>query len=37
LVAYVTRRTFPKLKLAIGEQVAASFKAAAVHLISSEN
>jgi tungstate transport system ATP-binding protein len=37
LAAYVTRRTFPELKLAIGAQIAASFKAAAVHLISSEN
>jgi tungstate transport system ATP-binding protein len=34
LVAYVPQRTFPGLKIAIGEQVAASFKAANVHLIS---
>lgn len=37
LVAYVTRRTFPGLKLAIGEQIAASLRAADVHLISGEN
>ena len=37
LVAYVTRRTFPEVKLVLGEPMAASFKASAVHLIASEN
>lgn len=37
LVAYVTRRTFPEVKLVLGKQIAASFKASVVHLISDEN
>jgi tungstate transport system ATP-binding protein len=37
LVAYVARKTFPGFNLTLGEQIAASFKAAAVHLISGEN
>jgi tungstate transport system ATP-binding protein len=34
LVSYVTRGSFARLKLAIGEEVLASFNATAVHLIS---
>jgi tungstate transport system ATP-binding protein len=37
LVAYVTRRIFPGVKLVLGEPIAASFKASAVHLIAGEN
>lgn len=36
LVAYITRGTIPELKLALGEPMAASFKAADVHLLSRE-
>jgi tungstate transport system ATP-binding protein len=36
LVAYVTRRTFSGEKPTIGQSIAASFKAAAVHLFSEE-
>ena len=37
LVSYVTRESFTRLKLAVGEKVIASFKATAVHLISKKN
>jgi tungstate transport system ATP-binding protein len=37
LVAYVTGRTFPEIKLVLGEQITTSIKASAVHLISGEN
>ncbi len=37
LVAYVTRRTFPGVKLVPGDQVTASFKDSAVHLLSDES
>jgi tungstate transport system ATP-binding protein len=37
LVGYVTRNTFPDLKVAPGDQITASFKASAVHLISKED
>jgi tungstate transport system ATP-binding protein len=37
LVAYLTRRASPGFKLTLGGQIAASFKAADVHLISDEN
>jgi len=37
LVSYVSRGSFAKLKLAVGEDVLASFKATAVHLISRKN
>jgi tungstate transport system ATP-binding protein len=36
LVSYVTRESFTRLKLAVGEKVVASFKATAVHLISKK-
>ncbi len=36
LAAYVNRRTFHGIKLTPGEQIAASFKADAVHLITGE-
>ena len=37
LVSYVTRESFTRLKLAVGEKVIASFKDTAVHLISKKN
>jgi len=36
LVSYVTRESFTRLKLAVGDKVIASFKATAVHLISKK-
>jgi tungstate transport system ATP-binding protein len=37
LVAYANRKTFPGLKLVLGEPITALFKASAVHLLSDEN
>lgn len=37
LISYVTRGSFARLKLTVGEEIFASFKPAAVHLISRKN